>query len=97
MLCILHELGLHRRPDGSLDTSSFKIVYVAPMKALVAEMVGNFTKRLGEAYGIHVRELTGEGGRVICSWLAGRRCGQGGVCVVTQLWLGRCGQRWCVC
>jgi replicative superfamily II helicase len=59
MLCILHELGLHRRTDGSIDTGAFKIVYVAPMKALVAEMVGNFTKRLGEAYGLTVRELTG--------------------------------------
>lgn len=48
-----------RREDGSLDTASFKIVYVAPMKALVAEMVGNFTKRLTAAYGINVRELTG--------------------------------------
>lgn len=60
MLCILHELGLHRRSDGSIDTGAFKIVYVAPMKALVAEMVGNFTKRLGEAYGLTVRELTGQ-------------------------------------
>eukprot|EP00879_Flechtneria_rotunda_P006108 GHRR01006421.1.p1 GENE.GHRR01006421.1~~GHRR01006421.1.p1 ORF type:complete len:1855 (+),score=687.13 GHRR01006421.1:742-6306(+) len=60
VLCIMHELGLHRRPDGSIDTSAFKIVYVAPMKALVAEMVGNFTKRLGEAYGLTVRELTGD-------------------------------------
>ena len=59
MLCILHELGLHRRSDGTFDTSAFKIVYVAPMKALVAEMVGNFTKRLSEAYGLQVRELTG--------------------------------------
>ena len=59
MLCVLHELGLHRRQDGSIDTSAFKIVYVAPMKALVAEMVGNFTKRLTEPYGINVRELTG--------------------------------------
>jgi hypothetical protein len=31
-----------------------------PLKALVAEMVGNFTKRLSEAYGIQVRELTGD-------------------------------------
>lgn len=62
MLTILHELGLHRRPDGSLDTGAFKIVYVAPMKALVAEMVGNFTKRLGDAYGLSVRELTGAAG-----------------------------------
>ncbi|WIA19957.1 hypothetical protein OEZ85_005838 [Tetradesmus obliquus] len=60
MLCILHELGLHRRADGTFDMSAFKVVYVAPMKALVAEMVGNFTKRLGEAYGLQVRELTGD-------------------------------------
>ncbi|GIL50154.1 hypothetical protein Vafri_6292 [Volvox africanus] len=60
MLCIMHELGLHLRPDGTIDTAAFKIVYVAPMKALVAEMVGNFTKRLTEKYGIKVRELTGD-------------------------------------
>lgn len=29
-------------------------------QALVAEMVGNFTKRLTEPYGINVRELTGD-------------------------------------
>ena len=40
------QIGLHRREDGSIKTSDFKVVYVAPMKALVAEMVGNFTKRL---------------------------------------------------
>lgn len=59
MLTILHEVGLHRRSDGSIDTSAFKIVYVAPMKALVAEMVGNLGNRL-EPYGINVRELTGD-------------------------------------
>jgi pre-mRNA-splicing helicase BRR2 len=37
-----------------VDTSAFKIVYVAPMKALVAEMVGNFGKRL-EKFGIQAR------------------------------------------
>ncbi len=36
-----------------------KIVYVAPMKALAAEMVDNFSKRL-EPLGISVRELTGD-------------------------------------
>lgn len=41
----------------SVDTSSFKTVYVAPMKALVAEQVANFSKRLAP-YGISVRELT---------------------------------------
>ena len=30
------------------------------MQALVAEMVGNFGSRLSEAYGINVRELTGD-------------------------------------
>lgn len=75
VLCILHELGLHLKNNGGveraknnkgeevdrvgIDTSAFKIVYVAPMKALVAEMVGNFSTRLGEAYGLKVRELTG--------------------------------------
>ena len=36
-----------------------QIVYVAPMKALAAEMVRNFGKRL-EPLGISVRELTGD-------------------------------------
>lgn len=53
------QMGLHLRKDGSIDTSNFKIVYVAPMKALVAEMVGNFSTRL-EPYGVKVRELTGD-------------------------------------
>ena len=52
-------MGLHLSKDGSIDTSNFKIVYIAPMKALVAEMVGNFSTRL-EPYGIKVRELTGD-------------------------------------
>jgi hypothetical protein len=40
MLCVLHEMGLHRSAaSGEIDTAAFKIVYVAPMKALVAEMV----------------------------------------------------------
>ena len=59
MLTILHELGSHRKPDGSLNTKAFKIVYVAPMKALVAEMVGNLGARL-KPYGVNVRELTGD-------------------------------------
>ena len=41
----------------SVDTSAFKIIYVAPMKALVSEQVANFSKRLA-SYGISVRELT---------------------------------------
>ncbi|KAI9189074.1 putative steryl acetyl hydrolase mug81 [Blastocladiella emersonii ATCC 22665] len=37
----------------------FKIIYVAPMKALAAEVVDKFSKRLGPL-GIQVRELTGD-------------------------------------
>ncbi|KAI9030984.1 Sec63 Brl domain-containing protein [Phycomyces nitens] len=60
MLTILHEIGKNRDPDsGLIDLDSFKIVYIAPMKALVAEMVGNFSKRL-RPYGIQVAELTGD-------------------------------------
>lgn len=36
-----------------------QIVYVAPMKALAAEMTANFSKRL-QCLGIAVRELTGD-------------------------------------
>ena len=56
-LTILHEVGLHRQRDGTIDTSAFKIVYVAPMKALVSEIVGNLSNRL-KSFGINVRELT---------------------------------------
>lgn len=60
MLCILQELAKHRDADtGRLRTDDFKIVYVAPLKALVSEMVGNFSSRLG-SYGITVSELTGD-------------------------------------
>lgn len=35
------------------------MVYIAPMKALVSELVGNFTNRL-QPYNIKVKELTGD-------------------------------------
>lgn len=60
MLTILREIGKHRNPDtGDIDLDSFKIVYIAPLKALVQEQVGNFGKRLA-GYGITVAELTGD-------------------------------------
>ena len=60
MLCILNEIGKNRDEEtGILDTEAFKIVYIAPMKALVQEMVGNFSTRL-KSYGIKVSELTGD-------------------------------------
>ncbi|PKA59387.1 DEAD-box ATP-dependent RNA helicase ISE2, chloroplastic [Apostasia shenzhenica] len=58
MLTVLHEIALHLK-DGEVDTSKFKIVYVAPMKALVAEVVGNLGNRL-KSYNIVVRELSGD-------------------------------------
>ena len=43
----------------AFDLGSFKIVYVAPMKALVQEVVKNFSRRLAN-YGVVVRELSGD-------------------------------------
>ncbi|KAI8064474.1 Sec63 Brl domain-containing protein [Gongronella butleri] len=60
MLTVLHELGKHRDEEtGQFDLDAFKIVYIAPMKALVQEMVGNFSTRLS-CYGVKVAELTGD-------------------------------------
>jgi antiviral helicase SLH1 len=39
--------------------NDFKIIYVAPMKALASEIVGKFSKRL-RYLGVKVRELTGD-------------------------------------
>jgi pre-mRNA-splicing helicase BRR2 len=41
------------------DLQAFKIIYIAPMKALVQEVVKNFRSRLKD-YGITVRELSGD-------------------------------------
>ncbi|KAL2004915.1 hypothetical protein VTN00DRAFT_2765 [Thermoascus crustaceus] len=60
MLTILREIGKNRNPEtGEIMLDDFKIVYIAPLKALVQEQVGNFGKRL-EPYGIRVSELTGD-------------------------------------
>ncbi|RCI07855.1 hypothetical protein L249_5800 [Ophiocordyceps polyrhachis-furcata BCC 54312] len=60
MLTILRELGRNRdQSTGEVDLDAFKIVYIAPLKALVQEQVGNFGKRL-EQYGVRVSELTGD-------------------------------------
>jgi pre-mRNA-splicing helicase BRR2 len=59
MLTILNVMSQFRLKDGSFDLSGFKIVYVAPMKALVQEVVQSFTLRL-QSFGITVRELSGD-------------------------------------
>ncbi|KAL7998004.1 putative Sec63 domain, RNA helicase HrpA, immunoglobulin E-set, C2 domain superfamily [Plasmopara halstedii] len=61
MLTILHEIMKARDPEtGEIDLNSFKIVYVAPMKALVQEVVLNLSARLSSAYNMQVRELSGD-------------------------------------
>lgn len=42
-----------------LDRNAFKIIYIAPMKALAAEIAAKYQQRLG-ALGIIVREYTGD-------------------------------------
>lgn len=60
MLAMLREIGKHRNSKtGEIMLDDFKIVYIAPLKALVQEQVGNFGKRL-EPYGVRVSELTGD-------------------------------------
>ncbi|NWX11126.1 ASCC3 protein, partial [Caloenas nicobarica] len=58
MLTILHEIRQHVQ-HGVIKKDEFKIVYVAPMKALAAEMTNYFSKRL-EPLSITVKELTGD-------------------------------------
>uniref|UniRef100_A0A8D8QH49 U5 small nuclear ribonucleoprotein 200 kDa helicase n=3 Tax=Cacopsylla melanoneura TaxID=428564 RepID=A0A8D8QH49_9HEMI len=59
LLCMLHEIGKHINADGTINADEFKIIYVAPMRSLVQEMVGNFGKRL-RSYNLTVSELTGD-------------------------------------
>ncbi|KAI9218977.1 Sec63 Brl domain-containing protein [Blastocladiella britannica] len=47
------------RPPPRIAKKDFKIIYVAPMKALAAEIVEKFSKRLAPL-GLLVRELTGD-------------------------------------
>ncbi|KAJ1664893.1 Pre-mRNA splicing [Coemansia sp. RSA 1813] len=59
-LTMLRTIGQFRDPaSGHIDLDSFKMVYIAPMKALVAEMAGSFGKRLAPL-GLKVAELTGD-------------------------------------
>lgn len=53
MIAVLHELGLHL-VDGGIVLDGFKIVYVAPMKALAAEVTRTFSNRL-EPLGVQAR------------------------------------------
>jgi antiviral helicase SLH1 len=68
MLTILHAIGQNVSPhpaeapdatDFAVNTEGFKIVYVAPMKALAAEITEKLGRRLAWL-GINVREFTGD-------------------------------------
>lgn len=59
MLTVLRTLSNYRTTGGKFQLSRFKIVYIAPLKALVQEQVREFDRRLSK-YGITVNELTGD-------------------------------------
>lgn len=44
VLTILQEISKHINLDGTINTSEFKVIYIAPMRSLVQEMVMNFSK-----------------------------------------------------
>lgn len=57
---IMREIGKHIDPnDGTISAHDFKIIYVAPMRSLVQEMVRSFGEKL-KSYNITVSELTGD-------------------------------------
>ncbi len=41
---MLRELHKHMNSDNVVSLDEFKIIYIAPMKSLVQEMVANFSK-----------------------------------------------------
>ncbi|CUM63214.1 uncharacterized protein PRCAT00000784001 [Priceomyces carsonii] len=61
MLTVLRVINNFRdSATGKIDIHNFKIVYVAPLKALVQEQVREFQRRLTPTFGIVVNELTGD-------------------------------------
>ncbi|XP_044008422.1 activating signal cointegrator 1 complex subunit 3, partial [Aphidius gifuensis] len=59
LLTVVHQLKLHMDDNGFIKKNEFKIIYIAPMKALAAEMTTSFGKKL-DCLGIKVREFTGD-------------------------------------
>lgn len=59
LLAMMREIGKHINDDGTINADDFKIIYVAPMRSLVQEMVGSFGRRLA-SYNLTVSELTGD-------------------------------------
>jgi pre-mRNA-splicing helicase BRR2 len=59
MLTVLRTLSDFKNSNGKFQSKNFKIVYIAPLKALVQEQVREFDRRLSHL-GITVNELTGD-------------------------------------
>jgi pre-mRNA-splicing helicase BRR2 len=60
LLCMLGLISKYYSPEtNKINLAEFKIVYIAPMKALVQECVQNFGKKL-ECFGMNVKELSGD-------------------------------------
>eukprot|EP00873_Tetraselmis_striata_P039907 jgi/Tetstr1/460171/TSEL_005487.t1 len=58
MVAVLREVSQNMK-HGVVQKADFKIVYVAPMKALASEVTSTFSKRLAPL-GLIVKELTGD-------------------------------------
>ena len=59
LLTILRLLSQNKINDNKINTKNIKIIYIAPMKALVKELVGNLSQRLSH-YNLNVKELSGD-------------------------------------
>jgi len=60
LLSILRLLSLYKNEKKeTFDLKEFKVIYIAPMKALIKEIVGYFSQRL-ESFGVVVQELSGD-------------------------------------
>lgn len=59
VLTILHALNSVQDDKGNFNLKKLKMVYVAPLKALVQEQVRETQRRL-ESFGVKVSELTGD-------------------------------------
>ncbi|KAG7922565.1 hypothetical protein KL905_001786 [Ogataea polymorpha] len=59
MLAVLRTISKFMSDDETIRLNDFKIVYIAPLKALVQEQVREFQRRLSQ-FNITVNELTGD-------------------------------------
>jgi pre-mRNA-splicing helicase BRR2 len=60
LLCMLGLISKYYSSEtNKINLTEFKIVYIAPMKALVQECVQSFSKKL-ECFGMNVKELSGD-------------------------------------